>query len=107
MLAAAVVGDVFSSPPTEAVLAAIEQVTGDAGCLVIVMNYTGQALDALKVSSCILMKAQLHLLSRQPQRNGVVLTRQCSAPLPDIKPLRIPWTASKARLHRMLVFLPH
>ena len=48
MLAAAVVGDVFSSPPTEAVLAAIEQVTGDAGCLVIVMNYTGWALNALK-----------------------------------------------------------
>lgn len=42
MLTAAVAGDVFASPPTEAVLAAIRSVTGSAGALVIVMNYTGQ-----------------------------------------------------------------
>jgi len=41
MLTAAVAGDVFASPPTEAVLAAIRTVTSDAGALIIVMNYTG------------------------------------------------------------------
>mmetsp|Transcript_10120 Transcript_10120/g.30928 ORF Transcript_10120/g.30928 Transcript_10120/m.30928 type:complete len:551 (-) Transcript_10120:1312-2964(-) len=45
MLSAAVCGDVFASPSTEAVLAAIKAVTGDAGCLVIVKNYTGDRLN--------------------------------------------------------------
>ena len=44
MLAAAVVGEVFASPPTEAILAAIRAVTGKAGCLLIIMNYTGTGL---------------------------------------------------------------
>lgn len=43
MLTAAVAGDVFASPPTEAVLAAIRAVTQSAGALIIVMNYTGDA----------------------------------------------------------------
>lgn len=41
MLTAAVAGDVFASPPTEAVLAAIRAVTGPPGVLLIVKNYTG------------------------------------------------------------------
>ena len=41
MLTAAVVGDVFASPPTEAVLAAIRTVATSAGVLVVVKNYTG------------------------------------------------------------------
>lgn len=41
MLSAAVCGDVFASPSAEAVLAAIQTVTGPAGCLLIVKNYTG------------------------------------------------------------------
>jgi hypothetical protein len=41
MLTAAIAGDVFASPPAEAVLAAIRAVTGAAGALVIVFNYTG------------------------------------------------------------------
>lgn len=41
MLTAAVCGDVFASPPTEAVLAAIRAVSGPAGALLIVKNYTG------------------------------------------------------------------
>jgi dihydroxyacetone kinase len=41
MLTAAVCGDVFASPSAEAVLAAIRTVTGPAGCLLIVKNYTG------------------------------------------------------------------
>ena len=41
MLTAAVAGDVFASPPAEAVLAAIRAVCGAAGALLVVMNYTG------------------------------------------------------------------
>ncbi len=45
MLTAAVCGDVFASPSVEAVLNAILYVTGDAGCLLIVKNYTGDRLN--------------------------------------------------------------
>ena len=41
MLAAAVVGYVFASPPAEAILACLKAVTGAAGTLVVIMNYTG------------------------------------------------------------------
>eukprot|EP00892_Ulva_mutabilis_P007685 jgi/Ulvmu1/5289/UM022_0083.1 len=44
MLAAAVCGDVFASPTSRAVYEAILKVTGEAGCLVIVLNYTGDRL---------------------------------------------------------------
>lgn len=45
MLTAAVCGDVFASPSVDAVLAAILAVTGRAGCLLIVKNYTGDRLN--------------------------------------------------------------
>lgn len=45
MLSAAVCGDVFASPSLEAVLAGILAVTGDAGCLLVVKNYTGDRLN--------------------------------------------------------------
>jgi triose/dihydroxyacetone kinase / FAD-AMP lyase (cyclizing) len=45
MLAAAVAGDVFASPSTRAVYEAIMKVTGAAGCLVCVLNYTGDRLN--------------------------------------------------------------
>lgn len=45
MLAAAVCGDVFASPSVDAVLAGILGVTGRAGCLLIVKNYTGDRLN--------------------------------------------------------------
>ena len=45
MLTAAVCGDVFASPSVDAVLAAILTVTGPAGCLLIVKNYTGDRLN--------------------------------------------------------------
>ena len=45
MLTAAVCGDVFASPSVDAVLAAILTVTGKAGCLLIVKNYTGDRLN--------------------------------------------------------------
>ncbi len=45
MLAAAVCGDIFASPSVDAVLAGILAVTGPAGCLLIVKNYTGDRLN--------------------------------------------------------------
>lgn len=45
MLAAAVCGEVFASPSVDAVLAGILAVTGEAGCLLIVKNYTGDRLN--------------------------------------------------------------
>ncbi|WP_421870499.1 dihydroxyacetone kinase subunit DhaK [Pararhizobium sp.] len=45
MLTAAVCGDVFASPSVDAVLAGILAVTGPAGCVLIVKNYTGDRLN--------------------------------------------------------------
>ncbi len=45
LLTAAVCGEVFASPSVEAVLAGILAVTGSAGCLLIVKNYTGDRLN--------------------------------------------------------------
>jgi ATP-dependent dihydroxyacetone kinase len=45
MLTAAVAGDVFTSPSTDAVLAAIRETAGPAGAVLIVKNYTGDRLN--------------------------------------------------------------
>ena len=45
MLTAAVCGEVFASPSVDAVLAGILAITGEAGCLLIVKNYTGDRLN--------------------------------------------------------------
>lgn len=45
MLTAAVAGDVFTSPGTDAVLAGIRASAGPAGAVVIVKNYTGDRLN--------------------------------------------------------------
>ena len=45
MLTAAVSGEIFASPSVAAVLAGIRAVTGPAGCLLIVKNYTGDRLN--------------------------------------------------------------
>jgi triose/dihydroxyacetone kinase / FAD-AMP lyase (cyclizing) len=45
MLAAAVAGDVFTSPSPDAVLAAIRAVAGPRGALLVVKNYTGDRLN--------------------------------------------------------------
>jgi dihydroxyacetone kinase len=45
MLTAAVCGDIFTSPPTDAVLAAIRAVASPAGVLLIIKNYTGDRLN--------------------------------------------------------------
>lgn len=45
MLTAAVCGEIFASPSVDAVLSAIMAVTGEAGCLLIIKNYTGDRLN--------------------------------------------------------------
>ena len=45
MLSAAVLGDVFTSPGTDTILAAIHAVSGPAGTLLIIKNYTGDQLN--------------------------------------------------------------
>lgn len=45
MLSAAVLGGVFASPSPQQVYQAIRLVTGSAGCLLIVKNYTGDRLN--------------------------------------------------------------
>ncbi|WP_182418808.1 dihydroxyacetone kinase subunit DhaK [Bartonella sp. HY038] len=45
MLTAAICGEIFASPSVDAVLAAITSVCGQAGCLLIVKNYTGDRLN--------------------------------------------------------------
>ncbi|MBS0908090.1 dihydroxyacetone kinase subunit DhaK [Tatumella sp. JGM118] len=45
MLTGAICGDIFASPGVDAILSAIINVTGKAGCLLIVKNYTGDRLN--------------------------------------------------------------
>ena len=45
MLTAAVSGEIFASPSVDAVLTAIRAVAGEAGCLLVVKNYTGDRLN--------------------------------------------------------------
>jgi len=45
MLTAGVAGEVFTSPDTDSVLAAIKAVAGKAGALLVVKNYTGDRLN--------------------------------------------------------------
>ncbi len=45
MLTAAVCGDIFASPSIDAILNAILSVSGKAGCLLVVKNYTGDRLN--------------------------------------------------------------
>lgn len=45
MLTAAVAGEIFTSPSSEAVFAAIKAVAGSAGALLVVKNYTGDRLN--------------------------------------------------------------
>ncbi|WP_263365447.1 dihydroxyacetone kinase subunit DhaL [Edaphobacter bradus] len=45
MLSAAVVGDVFTSPSSDSIFAAIKAVSGKSGVLLVVKNYTGDRLN--------------------------------------------------------------
>ncbi len=83
MLTAAVCGEVFASPSVEAVLAAILAVTGSAGCLLIVKNYTGDRLNfglAAERARALGHKVEMVIvdddiaLPDQPQARGVAGT---------------------------------
>ncbi len=45
LLTAAICGEVYASPSVDAVLSAILEVTGPSGCLLVIMNYTGDRLN--------------------------------------------------------------
>lgn len=45
MLTAAVCGSLFASPGVDSILAGILAVTGEAGCLILIKNYTGDRLN--------------------------------------------------------------
>jgi len=45
MLSAGVAGDIFTSPDTDSVVAAIKAVAGKPGALLVVKNYTGDRLN--------------------------------------------------------------
>src|SRR5580692_1046549 len=45
MLSAAVAGEIFTSPDSESVLAAIQAVAGPPGALLVIKNYTGDRLN--------------------------------------------------------------
>src|SRR5271155_4483539 len=45
MLSAAVAGEVFTSPSSDSVFAAIQAVAGKSGALLVVKNYTGDRLN--------------------------------------------------------------
>jgi dihydroxyacetone kinase len=103
MLTAAVSGEIFASPSVAAVLAGIRAVTGPAGCLLIVKNYTGDRLnfglaaeraraEGLKVETVIV--ADDVALPDLPQPRGVAGTlfvhkiaghlAEAGAPLTDV-----------------------
>ncbi|MFS2224193.1 dihydroxyacetone kinase subunit DhaK [Pantoea sp. B65] len=83
MLTAAVCGDIFASPSVDAVLTAIINVTGDAGCLLIVKNYTGDRLNfGLAAEKAIQLGYQVEMvmvkddisLPDNPQPRGIAGT---------------------------------
>lgn len=67
LLTAAVAGDVFAAPTSDAVLAAIRTTCGPAGCLLLINNYTGDRLNfglaAEKARSLYGLKVQAVLCS--------------------------------------------
>ncbi|GEL65400.1 dihydroxyacetone kinase subunit DhaK [Kozakia baliensis] len=83
MLTAAVCGALFASPNVDAILAAILEVTGEAGCLLIVKNYTGDRLNfGLAAEQARLLGKKVELvivtddiaLGRGPHARGIAGT---------------------------------
>ncbi len=70
MLSAAVAGDIFASPPAEAVLAAILAVTGPSGALLVVKNYTGAA-RGLGAKLGATLRPRMHCQSGPPWSLGI------------------------------------
>ncbi|GBR48436.1 dihydroxyacetone kinase [Gluconobacter roseus NBRC 3990] len=83
MLTAAVCGALFASPNVDAILAAILEVTREAGCLLIVKNYTGDRLNfGLAAEQARLLGKKVELvivtddiaLGRGPHARGIAGT---------------------------------
>ncbi len=83
MISAAVCGEIFASPSIDAVLSAILTVTGEAGCLVIVKNYTGDRLNfglATEKAKALGLNAEMVIIGddvaieNAPQPRGVAGT---------------------------------
>lgn len=75
MLAAAVSGHLFASPSAKSVLAAIRAVAGEAGCLLIVTNYTGKQRSALQhhLFASLFIQADTFLYTTQVVQETVCL----------------------------------
>lgn len=66
LLTAAVCGEIFASPSVDAVLSAILAVTGPAGCLLVVKNYTGDRLNfglAAEKANALGLKVEMVIVS--------------------------------------------
>ena len=86
MLSAAVCGEVFTSPSTDAVLAAIRASAGPNGALLIVKNYTGDRLN--------FSRRRTRARRRHSGRDGHRRRRRVAA-----RPRRA-WPATRDRRHR-------
>ncbi len=83
MLTAAVCGEIFASPSIDAVFSAILAVTGPAGCLLVVKNYTGDRLNfgaAAEKAKALGLRVEMVIVSDDiaipgaPQPRGVAGT---------------------------------
>lgn len=83
LLTAAVCGGVYASPSVDAVLSAILEVTGPSGCLLVIMNYTGDRLNfglAAEKAKAMGLKVEIVIvaddvaIANAPQPRGIAGT---------------------------------
>lgn len=83
LLTAAVCGGVYASPSVDAVLSAILEVTGPSGCLLVIMNYTGDQLNfglAAEKAKAMGLKVEMVIvaddiaITNAPQPRGIAGT---------------------------------
>uniref|UniRef100_A0A1I7ZW64 Triokinase/FMN cyclase n=1 Tax=Steinernema glaseri TaxID=37863 RepID=A0A1I7ZW64_9BILA len=94
LLDAAVCGDVFASPPSDHVLAALEDVATPAGVIVFVINYTGDRLnfglalerfhgspksDLVFIADDVALEAKDHSVGRRGLAGAVLLLKVAGA----------------------------
>eukprot|EP00439_Symbiodinium_sp_Y106_P029228 s4923_g3.t1 len=77
MLTAAISGETFASPSIDAVLAAIVQVTGPKGCLLIIKNYTGETqLEVVQVRENVENHMKMHQMLPSSEGSLLLVVRQ-------------------------------
>jgi ribosomal protein S18 acetylase RimI-like enzyme len=108
MLTAAVCGDVFASPSVDAVLAGLLAVTGPAGCLLIVKNYTGDRLNfglAAERARALGLKVNMVIVDEAMRGRGLGRKLMDAAmKLAGDRPLRLVATAEGLPLYEKLGF---